>query len=397
MTYVLAVLEILQLAGAMAISLFLAVHGLYYLLVLRGDRVRRYAELMKRLSNEPISYNELPYVSVVMPVYNEEQTISRKLQEIAQLAYPRERIEVVLINDCSTDRTVHVARRILDDLPLRSRILSNVQRMGPNACYNVGVRESNGDLVFTTDADVTVSSSALMKAVSVLLHFEVGGVTAKAVSVPQGEEAAFAIEKSYRGMFQQMFAAESAIHSTFPGYTACMVFRRPIFSPMATGYGSSDGNISLMIIRKRLKFIYVPEMLFYEPISGGFTEQKARKVRRATRLIQSTLRNRDMFFNGRYGDFGRLVFPLRFGMMIVCPPALLLGSICVVLAIMLMSLSLGLLIVSAFSCIAYLAISGAVDELEFFGAFLAHEFYMLLGLLGSPRRRAVWSKDGKNI
>jgi hypothetical protein len=194
-----------------------------------------------------------------------------------------------------------------------------------------------------------------------------------------------------------MVVAESAIHSTFPGYTACMVFRRSAFSPMVTDYGSSDGNISLMIIRKRLRFIFVPEILFYEPVSGGFAEQKARKVRRAARLIQSTLRNRDMLFNSRYGDFGRLVFPLRFGMMIICPPALLLGSICVVLPTMLMSLPLGLLIISTFSCIAYWGIRGTGHEMGFFGAFLAHEFYLLLGLLQSPRKRAFWSKDQKNL
>lgn len=84
-------------------------------------------------------------------------------------------------------------------------------------------------------------------------------------------------------------------------------------------------------------------------------------------------------------------------MMIVCPPALLLGSICVVLATMLVSLPLGLLIISTFSCIAYLGIGGAVHEMGFFGAFLAHEFYMLLGLLQSPRKRAFWSKDQKNL
>lgn len=105
------------------------------------------------------------------------------------------------------------------------------------------------------------------------------------VPVSPTQTTAVQIERPYRNFYDTMCIAESALHSTFPGYTNFALVRRSAFPPMPIEYGSSDGNISLAIIRKGLRFIYVPNIVFYEPIVDKLGEQVRQKTRRAARMI----------------------------------------------------------------------------------------------------------------
>jgi len=384
------------IVGLAACSLFVAVHSAYFLLVLRTKAEKEYFDMLGRALSEALPAQELPTVSVVIPVHNEEQVIQRKMSEIAELDYPAEKIEVLLVDDCSADRTVEISRKAMASAGLNLRILANTERMGTNACYNTGIGRSTGSLVLTTDADVTLSKDALMSAAKILVRLrDVGGITARTVTISGEESSATVMERSYRATFDKMSTAESAIHSTFPGYTACMILRRSAFSPMSADYGSSDGNISLGIIRRGLRFIYVPHIFFYEHISGKLDEQKAQKIRRAARLIQSTLRNRDMLFKSQHRAFGSLVFPLRFSMMIICPPLLLVGGLLLVVWAAITFLPFALVAVLLLSSLVYVGTKVRLAEMNFFSSVLAHEFYLLCGLFESRKSFATWSRDGR--
>jgi len=238
---------------------------------------------------------------------------------------------------------------------------------------------------------VTINNDALIKAVKILKHLKnVGGITGKIVSRSNDVTAAVLIEKSYRRFFDEMSTAESAIYSTFPGYSAFTLLKKSAFSPIPLRYGSTDGNISLSIIRKGLKFLYVPNILFYEPISLEVAEQRRQKVRRATRLIQSTLANKDLLFKYNHRSFSKIVFPLRFTMMIISPLLLFTGVMAVLLAALFASVTLALLLMFLFPFLTYLGAKINVHKLNFFSTFVIHNFYLLMGLLFSQERIAFW-------
>jgi len=88
-----------------------------------------------------------PLVSVVVPLYNKEHTISASLTSILKQAYKK--FEVVVVDDGSTDKGLSIVRSLLD-----TRIRSISQRnCGQSAARNVGIRHSNGSLVVFLDAD----------------------------------------------------------------------------------------------------------------------------------------------------------------------------------------------------------------------------------------------------
>jgi len=88
-----------------------------------------------------------PFVSIVIPVYNGARTIRLCLDAIQQLDYPRERYEVIVVDNNSTDGTPE----IVSQYPVR--LLHERELQGPHAATNTGVRQARGEIIAFTDSD----------------------------------------------------------------------------------------------------------------------------------------------------------------------------------------------------------------------------------------------------
>jgi len=377
--------------AAVCFSLFIGIYGLYFLLVFRNPKQRDYLAAVETAFMTELPVERLPNVSILVPAHNEEEAVSRKLQNIAAMNYPSEKMEVILIDDCSDDKTAEVASQVLNELSLNGKIIMNSERLGVNASYNRGVAESKSDLILTTDADVTFDKDALIKAVKALHSFrDAGGITGKMIPVSNDLTSAVLVEKSYRGLYDSTSTIESAIHSTFPGYTGFLLMKKSAFSPLPANYGSGDGNISLSIIKKGLRFLSIPGISFYEPISLRITEQRRQKVRRAARLIQSIFANKDMLFKNEYKSFSSTIFPLRFAMMILAPLFFFIGITATACAVLWLSTPLCLSLTFVFLLCVYSGAKMRLHKLNIFSSFVVHHFYLLMGLFFSQKEVTVW-------
>lgn len=375
--------------ASICFTILAGVFAAYFFLVIQSPKRFTYLQAVEDAIGRTIDANGLPKISIVVPAYDEEEVIGAKLRDLAAMQYPRDKLEVILIDDFSTDHTSVIAEQMFRELGLPGKIIKNTEKIGVNGSYNIGVRESAGELVATTDADVMVDHQALISGVKVLYGLrDVGGVTGKMVPVHSGWSTTVRTERSYRDFYNAMLVAESALYSTFPGYGEFTLLRKSAFVPMPVGYGSSDSNISLAIIRKGLRFLCVPSIAFYEPIATTFGEQLRQKTRRAARMIQGGWANRDMLLRERYGDFGRRIFPLRFLMMTVCPLLFLVGSIAVVVADGFMGLPFIVLLVTLL--LSYIGGKIRPGNIGLLYSLVVHQCYLLVGLLLSGRRGSVW-------
>lgn len=102
---------------------------------------------------------ELPRVSIVLCARNEEQTIRRCLDSLAALDYPSERLEINLVDDESTDRTLEIYR-LYAERDARFRVFSTAGEprvlIGKQRPLNLGIRESTGEIILGVDADIEV-------------------------------------------------------------------------------------------------------------------------------------------------------------------------------------------------------------------------------------------------
>jgi glycosyltransferase involved in cell wall biosynthesis len=89
-------------------------------------------------------------VSIIIPALNEEKMIGRCLESLAQLDLPRDRFEVILVDNGSSDRTVSIARSFAERLNLRILEKTGVRISG---LRNLGAREARGGVLAFLDAD----------------------------------------------------------------------------------------------------------------------------------------------------------------------------------------------------------------------------------------------------
>jgi succinoglycan biosynthesis protein ExoA len=136
-----------------------------------------------------------PFVSVLVPVRNEERYIERCLHSLAEQDYPRDRYEVIVIDGQSTDATRQILSRFAAESTLDLRMLRNPRRV-PAAALNLGLQQARGDVIVRVDGHVTVAPDFLNRSVTALNETQadcVGGVIESRGDTPAGESIALAM------------------------------------------------------------------------------------------------------------------------------------------------------------------------------------------------------------
>ena len=369
---------------------FFVIYGVYFLNVLCKNKAN--CSFQKNILDLQKSKREFEDVSIIVSTYNEAEVIERKLDNISKLEYPKEKIEVLVIDDASTDKTSELAKRKMVERKLFGRVIRNKIRLGLNRSLNMAIKESKHDLVCITDSDVMLEKSSLQNAICVLRGFkDAGGVTGKVLPVSKGSGVAQSSESFYRRFYDKAMSAESAIHSAFPGNGPLVIFdKTKVPSSIPVEYGSSDGNIAINVIKSGLRFIYVPNAIIFEPVPENLKQHRLQKVRRAQRLIQVFIHNRDIFLNKKFSGFGTRIFPLKFLMLIFCPLAGLTGLVFTMGAILLSQslilYEISLVLVAVFA--VFLVLSKKARNS--FSSFVFHQIYLILGLGLSLRKSKYW-------
>src|SRR4051812_7145567 len=124
---------------------------------------------------------EWPTVSVVLSAYNAERVIERTLDQLLEADYPRDRLQIVVVSDGSTDATESIVRRYAD----RGVELLAVPRGGKTLAENQAAAIVRGDIVVGTDASIVVYSDAIRQLVRRLIaEPRLGVVSGRAMLVP---------------------------------------------------------------------------------------------------------------------------------------------------------------------------------------------------------------------
>ena len=116
-----------------------------------------------------------PNVSVLVPVKNEEKVIGRLLDALAKLDYPKENLEVVVVEDESKDRTLEICRDFADRYSW-IKVFHRDSSLGKGDALNYAFHRSNGEIIATFDADDIPEQQAVKKALRYFNDPETGAV-----------------------------------------------------------------------------------------------------------------------------------------------------------------------------------------------------------------------------
>lgn len=108
-----------------------------------------------------------PFVSVLIPVRNEERYIERCLESLGAQDYPRRRFEVIVIDGQSTDATKRLIARFAAESTLDLRLLQN-PALKPAFALNIGLADARGDVIMRVDGHAAVAPDFVSASVAAL-------------------------------------------------------------------------------------------------------------------------------------------------------------------------------------------------------------------------------------
>jgi cellulose synthase/poly-beta-1,6-N-acetylglucosamine synthase-like glycosyltransferase len=252
-------------------SIFLVIHSyvLYPIIVLV------WASLKKE--NLPPPQSELPSISLIMSVYNEEKVIIEKLKNIAKIEYPKEKIEIFIGSDCSTDATLELAKSASSE---RTRIVSFDRRRGKASVLNDLAAAARNEILVFSDADTFYQPDALTKMARHFSDPSVGGVCGNLHLEASKTNSGGKAEALYWRYENAIKESEGKIKTTFGATGAIYAIRRTLFSPLTTDkLIADDFLIPLNAVREGFRIRYDASAECWEETADSTSNEFHRKIR----------------------------------------------------------------------------------------------------------------------
>ena len=331
----------------------------------------------------------LPDISIVLCAYNEERNIRKKIQSIIECSYPENKIELIIVNDASRDKTEEVARDALKDVHIKWEIHTNEKQQGKNKSLNTGISLASSDIVFSTDADLVWDKYSAERLVRGLLSDDKYAAGTGDLQPNQGIDRVTSMEKTYRSFFGRM-AEWEAVHDSTYAFNGCiLVFRKSRVQGVNESAGADDANLAFSAIRNGYRTFYDSQAVIFEELPENLKKQYTQKVRRAKGLIQTTLMNRDLLKEKR--PFSKIFYPLRIWMFTVTPTLLFSGAVLFCAGVLFIQP-----IVLALGIIALILLS-VLKKGNLITSFITNQFYLFMGLYSRRKDAVIWQSTSKKV
>lgn len=240
-----------------------------------------------------------PHVSVIIAAYNEERDLAAKLENTLSLDYPKDRLEVIVASDCSTDRTDEIAGSFASRGVLVHR---QSQRLGKTAGQNAAVERASGEIILFSDATTQYNANVLRAMIPSFADPTVGCVAGRLIYVDPAESSVGRGAQSYWGYETFLKQYESRVCSLI-GASGCLyAVRRSAYVPLYNE-ACSDFIIATKMVEQGLRAVYEADAVCTEDTNRRTDKELRMRVRVITQTFTDLWRHRAMLNPLRSGFY----------------------------------------------------------------------------------------------
>ncbi|MDH3252388.1 MAG: glycosyltransferase family 2 protein, partial [Ignavibacteria bacterium] len=309
-----------------------------------------YYEYWKRQRSRQFDPAFAPFVSVIVPAYNEQNTIARSIASVLHSDY--QKFEVIVVNDGSTDGTEEELKPLLCDHRV---VYIGKPNGGKASALNTGIAASHGEIIFFTDADSLLRPDTLR---NIVRWFIDPGIHAVCGDDTPIEPATF---------LQKLLTITTHIGTGFVRRAFSVLNVMPIISGNCgavrkeyldkvggfTEIWGEDLDLTFKLHRARARIVYDWEALVFCEVPRTAASLWSQRVRWLRSFIKITRLHSDVMFNRQFFPFS-FYLPLNWFNLIVIPVLQLLALIILAIALPLgITVFNGILDVLAFSGILF--------------------------------------------
>lgn len=218
----------------------------------------------------------LPSVSVVIAAYNEEGIIEKRIENLLELDYPKDKLEVVIASDGSTDGTDAIVNKYSD----RGIKLFRIEgRVGKVNVINKVVPGLNGEIIVLSDANTFYKKDAVSKLARNFEDNRTGCVCGELKFYGGNKNEVGNLEGIYWRYEQFLKRMEGARGSLLGANGGIYAIHKNLFEPLPEDTIVEDFVLPMKILEKGYKVVYEPEALAYEETSKKIVQEMERRIR----------------------------------------------------------------------------------------------------------------------
>lgn len=214
-----------------------------------------------------------PFVSVLVPAYNEAGVIEAKIRNVLAQNYPANRLELAVASDGSTDATAQVARAFDDGA--RVRLFDFAENRGKISVLNDVVPRLRGEIIAFSDAASMLAPDAIRRLVAAFGDPDVGAVSG-VYRVRRKEDAELGTQEDLYWRYETFLKSREARMGALLGaHGSLYAIRRGLYPFPPAGTINDDFIIPLRVLQRGLRVEYEPGAVAFEEARemGGFSRR----------------------------------------------------------------------------------------------------------------------------
>lgn len=249
---------------------------------------------------EPEDTDDWPHISISVPAYNEETQIEELIKSLLALDYPKDRLQILVVSDASSDRTDEIVRGYADQ---GIELLRLEERGGKTRAENAAAPHLNGEIIVNTDASIRIAPDALRPLLAVFADPDIGCASGRDVSVSGETATANAGESGYVGYEMAVRDLETRVHGIV-GASGCFYAIRAHLHRLPLPESLSRDFAAALHTREHgFRPVSVSRAVCYVPRTPSLRKEYRRKVRTITRGMRTLWHKRRLLNPFRFGWF----------------------------------------------------------------------------------------------
>ena len=251
-----------------------------------------------------------PEVTIAVPCWNEEKTVEKTIYSLLNLNYPKDKLQIFLIDDGSTDNTSNVINSFKEYQNIK---VFHKENGGKYTALNLALENTQTEFFGCLDADSTADREALSRLISYFEKDPSVMAVAPSVIVHNPKNFIQQAQKAEYHMgvyFKKMLGFLGAINVT-PG--PLTIFRKKVFTvlgPYKHGHNTEDMEIAYRMQKNHYKIEHCNDAYVYTNTPETTKKLYKQRLRWIYGFINNTIDYRSVLFRKKYGNFATFTLPM---------------------------------------------------------------------------------------
>jgi cellulose synthase/poly-beta-1,6-N-acetylglucosamine synthase-like glycosyltransferase len=260
-------------------------------------------------ASAPHKLSIYPTVTIMVPVWNEEKTVSGTINSLLQMDYPKDKLSVLAIDDGSTDGTWEVLKSFEGNPQIK---IVQKPNGGKYTALNYGLEHTESEFVGCLDADSYVDPNALNE---IMPFFDDPLVMSVVPSIKVHDPKTIIqliqkVEYAWGIFIRKVLSLIDALYVT-PGPLS--IFRRDVFKnlgPYKHAHNTEDLELALRMQSHNYKIVNAHRAYVYTVAPRTLKKLYKQRLRWTYGFLKNAIDYKRLFFNRKYGHLGMLVLPM---------------------------------------------------------------------------------------